>query len=332
MKFLLTYATSSLVKGGTEIFSTHLKKTFPDLTVLDYHTIRSHFSGSLPFLKEPLSAKRLTQWFLTQIPEIPDTIFTNGMFGWNLNVPCPVINIQHGTYAALAEHALKKSSLNYWRTRYIYSHYERLSAKKATKVIANSRLTQQFVKKFYMRESTVIHNAIDIDNLPALPKNKARKSLSLPEGMIGIFVGRPDYAKGFDIIEHIASMRENITFLCITPTPFQPRHKNIIPLSNIPHEKLTTFYSAADFCINPSRFDGFGYVPLESLACNTPVLTNKVGVFNDMDIEGSYIVRKNTPDEYDRIISNLPEKTQSRAFIRKTFSFRKFKRNYRSLL
>ena len=54
------------------------------------------------------------------------------MYGWDLKVPgIPVINIQHGGYAAFAESAMKKYTPDYWRTKYIYAYFEKLSAKKA---------------------------------------------------------------------------------------------------------------------------------------------------------------------------------------------------------
>lgn len=44
-----------------------------------------------------------------------------------------------------------------------------------------------------------------------------------------------------------------------------------------PHERLSTFYRAADVCLVPSRSESFGLVALEAAACGTPVVASAVG-------------------------------------------------------
>jgi glycosyltransferase involved in cell wall biosynthesis len=334
MKVLLTLTSSSSVRGGVEIFSSHLKKAVPGLEIVDYDSIRPQFREPFPLLKNPVYAKRLDEWFMKNSNAYrPEIVFTNGMDGWNLkaSLGCPVINIQHGTFAAFAEKAMKKTSPNYWRIRHIYARYERLSAAKATRIIANSPFTRENLKKYYRLESGVINNAVDTETIR--PVKNARKILGLPEDKdIGIFVGRPDYTKGFDIVEAVAEKFPDMIFLCITPFPFRPRPRNMLAFSGLPHKKLCVYYSAADICINPSRFEGFGYVPLESLACNTPVIGNPTGVFASFKVTGFSPVERNVPEFYFKKLTDVlssPEK--SRHEIKKLFSFRQFSKAYRKI-
>jgi D-inositol-3-phosphate glycosyltransferase len=44
-----------------------------------------------------------------------------------------------------------------------------------------------------------------------------------------------------------------------------------------PHERLSTYYRAADVCLVPSRSESFGLVALEAAACGTPVVASAVG-------------------------------------------------------
>ncbi|MBL7160301.1 MAG: glycosyltransferase family 4 protein [Candidatus Aenigmarchaeota archaeon] len=326
MKILLTNQQTSSVKGGTEIFSSHLKKAFPDLEIIDTRPFRQPKPS--PIFKEPILAKRLGNHIL-ESGLAPEAIFTNGMFSWNLKTSAPVINIQHGTLAAFSEAALPKTSLAYWRTRYVYARYEKRAAQNASLVTSNSHFTAANVRRHYNCNSTVIHNAINTDLIRPIPKKRARKPLSL-EGHVGIFVGRPDQTKGFDVVQSLARSLPETTFLCVFPFPYPEQLPNIRVLSNIEPKNIGTLYSAADFCVNPSRFDGFGYAPIEALACNTPVIASNVGVFKDMEIEGSWIA--NTPQDYPKLIKNLPEKITSRPFIRKTFPLKKFIKNYRNMI
>lgn len=45
----------------------------------------------------------------------------------------------------------------------------------------------------------------------------------------------------------------------------------------VPNRFLPWYYSAADICVVPSRYEPFGIVPLESMACGTPLVVSRVG-------------------------------------------------------
>ena len=57
-------------------------------------------------------------------------------------------------------------------------------------------------------------------------------------------------------------------------------------------DQLPYFYSAAEVCILPSRYESFGMVALEAMACGTPVIASKVGglsSFIQNDVSGLLI-------------------------------------------
>ena len=330
MNIFLTLTTSRTVKGGVETYTDHLKAAVPHLQVVDYSML-PHPSIPNSLLKAPLQAKQLDAWFMSHLHTFSsETVITTGLSGWALpRLSQPVINIQHGTYAAFADYALEKHTPNYWRTRYLYSYFEKRAAQKATVTIANSRFTRDNLKRYYHIKSTVIHNAIDTDTMK--PVHNARKKLKLPaQKTIAIFVGRPDRTKGFDIIEELAIRRPDIHFLCVLPFPHQSTRPNISIHASVPHTDLKTFYSAADFCLNPTRFDGFGYVPLEALACNIPVIGTKTGIFLEKAIPGFHAAR--TINDYETLIPTvLDSSTTSRPTVKRLFSIRTFKKQFQEV-
>ncbi|MFA5102771.1 MAG: glycosyltransferase family 1 protein [Candidatus Thermoplasmatota archaeon] len=53
--------------------------------------------------------------------------------------------------------------------------------------------------------------------------------------------------------------------------------KNVVWIrERVSDEALNNLYSAADFFISPSEYEGFGLTPLESLQCGTPVIVSSV--------------------------------------------------------
>ncbi len=57
-------------------------------------------------------------------------------------------------------------------------------------------------------------------------------------------------------------------------------------LGPLPQEELPQYYAAADVCVLPSRYESFGIVALESLACGTPVVASRVGGLPSIVNEG----------------------------------------------
>ena len=58
--------------------------------------------------------------------------------------------------------------------------------------------------------------------------------------------------------------------------PFTPKdmnHKNVEYLGHVTHTELVDLYSNAVFTLFPFTYEPFGCVPVESMACGTPVLT-----------------------------------------------------------
>jgi len=56
-----------------------------------------------------------------------------------------------------------------------------------------------------------------------------------------------------------------------------PRATHIMHMDYVPEEQLPGIYSGAEFFVLPSLYEGFGFPPLEAMACGTPVVSSTAG-------------------------------------------------------
>jgi D-inositol-3-phosphate glycosyltransferase len=69
------------------------------------------------------------------------------------------------------------------------------------------------------------------------------------------------------------------------------------------HERLSTFYRAAEVCLVPSRSESFGLVALEAAACGTPIVASAVGGLTTLVEHGKtgYLVEtRDSSDDWAR--------------------------------
>jgi glycosyltransferase involved in cell wall biosynthesis len=103
-----------------------------------------------------------------------------------------------------------------------------------------------------------------------------------------LFVGRPNWQKGWDIFLKVAyivkKMYPDIDFMWAGG--YDEEIKGAVNcLGYISNEKkLAQVYSAAHAVLLPSRSDIFGVTILESLACGTPVITTPIMTHNALNL------------------------------------------------
>ncbi|MDP6102871.1 MAG: glycosyltransferase, partial [Dehalococcoidia bacterium] len=141
----------------------------------------------------------------------------------------------------------------------------------------------------------VIPGAVDLDLCRPLDKDQSRTEVGLPPSSeIILYVGRMDPLKGVDILLKAVSLlpREKRLQCLVVGGNAQDDGQvagfrslaeslgisgQVKFLGPVEHERMPLFYSAADICVMPSRYESFGLVALESLACGTPVVASEVG-------------------------------------------------------
>ena len=75
--------------------------------------------------------------------------------------------------------------------------------------------------------------------------------------------------------------------------------KKVFFLGPKPQKKLHFYYSSADVCVVSSYYEFFGIVPLESMACGTPIVASKTGGLKYSVQDGVTGYLANTQDVQD---------------------------------
>lgn len=288
-------------------------------------------------LAGPYRAIRAAHSFTRAHDEDPYHLaITNGYSGWPLRFAdpgIPVIQVYHFTLAGLARTALPLRG-DMLTTARLGGWFERISGK-GTKVVSVSETVRREVRRYYGLESIVIPDGVDERLFRRLDRAEARRRLRLPpSSTIGLFVARPEYAKGFDVLQRVAQSMDDVLFLSASRPAEAP--SNVRFISNVPHSEMPILYSAADFFFSPSRYEGFNLALLEALFCELPaVLTRNACAFSLNPSELGVVIDDPTPEAFVVGIRQALREGASaglRQRIVKQFSLETFVRNWRRLV
>ena len=165
--------------------------------------------------------------------------------------------------------------------------------------------------------SYCIPNAVDI--------NKFQPDFNLKRKYI-TFIGRLSYIKGFDIfLEIISKLNEldtNLEFLIIGDGPLRPLLDKVItniPITyyrSYPYEKMQEIYNVSKALMITSRFEGVPTTILESLACETPVITSNVGGITEV-IKNEYNGIVIDPSNFYQISEEILNKIHQESYLAK---------------
>jgi glycosyltransferase involved in cell wall biosynthesis len=236
------------------------------------------------------SADLFLGWYLgrtvsDRMGEEVQAILSNSVFGWYLpGVPPRVkkIHMYHGTYRGVSSairpfiSAFGAFKLKWWDSMTL----ERLSGRGKT-MLCNSDQTRHEVQKYFGYEATTVWLPLDTEHFRPLDRSAARVALSLSQADdIGMFVGSTQPSKGFPIVRSLIQLLPGVKWILALRGEVPDDLKNnpdINVFQNASPEILPALYNAADFTVCPSRYEPFGYVVAEALACGTPAIASPGG-------------------------------------------------------
>jgi D-inositol-3-phosphate glycosyltransferase len=193
------------------------------------------------------------------------------------------------------------------------------------KVIVATEKEKQDLVRYYKalpEKVGVVPCGVNMDLFKPVDKMLARQKLGLSDDKILLYVGRIDPLKGIDqLLKTIPLLKnQNGVRLIIIGGDENSREEvgNLQDLAAslgisdrvnfqglIKQDRLSDYYSTADVCVVPSYYESFGLVPLESLACGTPVVATDVGDLKNIIKQGEtgYVVPDNAPEKLATAIS-----------------------------
>jgi glycosyltransferase involved in cell wall biosynthesis len=213
-----------------------------------------------------------------------------------------------------------------------YPHYPLLykltivSLRKARALIAVSQNTKRdLVTHCGLKESDifVVHNGVDSRFCPMSKEERAalRDSFRFPDQgtHVVLVTGSQSYKN------HLTSLRVVARLQGVTKHPVQlvwlgrdnydheeclgkvELNNPVIHLSNLSAERLVSLYNSVDCLLFPSWYEGFGWPPLEAMACGTPVVTSNAASLPEVVADAALIAPPNDIDGLTEAVKVLLE-------------------------
>ncbi len=191
-----------------------------------------------------------------------------------------------------------------------YNLFMKQSTKKASSVISVSERTADDIKRNFdmpCSKINVVHSGID--NIFNTKKDfshlhEIRKRYNLPERFI-LYVGNIEPKKNISAIINLQKHLQQEGFpqkLVIVGNRAwgtrkelaeiykEGKSNNIICTGYVKRTELPYFYQMADIFVFPSLYEGFGFPPIEAMACGTPVISTTKGILNETVAKAALIV------------------------------------------
>ena len=241
-----------------------------------------------------------------------DIIHTNywfsGLIGLRVTkeIKKPLVHIYHSIgqvrFESLKNYKLQEINNKFFKQRTIS---EKEIAQKADRIITTSPVEKEIIKNLFGISGEKIKTitiGVDTKIFRPIKTERARKLARMEnKGKVILYVGRIEWRKGIGTLlyafREVIKNHPNAKLYIIGGG----RSKSARKLEDAEHERLKKisqelgiekkvkflgpkkqnelykYYSAADICVIPSYYEPFGIVPLESMACGTPVVASRTG-------------------------------------------------------
>ena len=269
-------------RGGAETFSLAIKDTLTeigarvDLLYPELFGI-SEDKYSYRFAVEVIKVKKDYDLFIS------NPIISHYLLGEDINL----VNVYHMCFREMAQSCKGGiPTTTYLSWRHIVSSLEHVSGLIGRNLAVSSFVKTSLQKHYQLKGVRVLNHFIDTKTFRPMDRAKLRGEYSIPpEAVVGLYIGRNDYTKGYDIFKEVYRLTRDRVFWIQVLSSGGLQQYEPIPIKTfkgVEYEEMPKVYNLADFLFFPSRYEGFGLVVLEALACGVPAVASDTGICKEM--------------------------------------------------
>jgi glycosyltransferase involved in cell wall biosynthesis len=198
----------------------------------------------------------------------------------------------------------------YWKNWLSLKTLMRMSARKASKIIAISENTKKDIIDYFRIDESkirVIYLGVDGQFSPQPDPNEAEvlSKYNLTEGYIlslGTLEPRKNFQRLINAYQMVANSGQQTPRLVIIGghgwgneelgkvVRESGLDERVRLVGYVPDEDLPTLYRRAAVFVYPSLYEGFGLPPLEAMACGTPVVTSNISSIPEVVGEAAMLI------------------------------------------
>lgn len=215
------------------------------------------------------------------------------------------------------------------------------AAQRPDYLIANSNYTKEQIKKYYGRDSTVIHPPVDVERfkLPTISSHLPSTSYQLQPRRGFVTAGRQTPYKRIELAVEAATQLK-VPLIVIGRGPEHRRLKrmagrNVTFLTKVSDEELPKRFGEAKAFIFPG-IDDFGIVAVEAMAAGTPVIAYRGGGALDyINKDSGLFFNEQTPESLIKAMEDFDKRTFDHSKVAAQaaeFSAAHFRSNFQQFL